>query len=55
MFGGVNLELQQLKTILNTAVRWVHLRESPAKGVKPLRLPDKEPPYMNRDQVAKLY
>lgn len=54
-FGTVNLELAQLKAILNTAIRWGHLHENPAKGVKPLRLPEKEPPFLTRDQVAKLY
>ena len=51
----VNRELQQLKAILYTALRWNHLKENPAKGVKPLRLPEKEPPYLTRDQVAPLY
>ena len=36
-FGSVNLELRLLKAILNTAVRWGYLKESPAAGVKPLR------------------
>jgi len=54
-FGTVNLELAQLKAILNAAVRWGYLMENPAKGVRPLRLPEKEPPFMTRDQVARLY
>ena len=52
---SVNLELRQLKAILNTAVRWGYLKESPVTGTKPLRIPEKEPPYLTRDQVATLY
>ncbi|MBI2951236.1 site-specific integrase [bacterium] len=54
-FSTVNLELGQLKTVLNAAIRWGYLGENPAKGVKPLRLPEKEPPYLTRDQIASLY
>jgi integrase len=54
-FSSVNLLLQRLKTILNTAVRWGYLKESPARNVKPLRVPEKEPLYLTREQVAKLY
>ena len=54
-FSTVNLELQHLTTILNSAVTWGHLKESPAKGVKRLRIPEKEPSYLTRDQVAALF
>ena len=54
-FTTVNLHLRRLKAVFNTAVRWHYLQESPARKVKPLRLPEKEPPYMDRDQIARLY
>jgi len=51
----VNNELRRLKALLNAAVRWDYLKDSPARGVKPLPLPEKEPPYMTQDQVSELY
>ena len=53
--GTVNLELILLGAILNAAVTWGYLKENPAKNVKPFRIPEKEPPYLTRDQVAALY
>ena len=49
--GTVNLQIQHLKTIFNAAVRWGYLKTSPAE-VKKLRLPQKEPGYLTRDQAA---
>ena len=51
-FNTVNLELQQIGTILNTAVRWGYLKESPAKGVKLLRVPEKKPPYLTHSATT---
>ena len=51
----VNKELQRLKALLYAAVRWDYLKESPARSVKPLPVPEKEPPYLTRDQVSALY
>ena len=53
--GTVNFELTHLKTLFNAAIRWGHLKESPAREVKLLRMPEKEPPYLTRDQIAALY
>ena len=54
-FGTVNNDLRQLKTVFSTAIRWGYIKENPTKQVKPIRLPEREPPYLTRPQVAKLY
>ena len=54
-FNTVNLELVLLGAIFNSAVTWGYLRENPVKLVKPLRVPEKEPPYMTRDEASRLY
>ena len=51
----VNLELVLLRSILNAAVTQGYLRENPAKAVSPIRIPEKEPRYLTRDQVSRLY
>jgi integrase len=51
----VNLELVLLGSILNAAVTRGYLKENPAKSIPPIRIPEKEPRYLTRDQVAKLY
>jgi len=38
----VNLELEGLKTMLNLAIKWDYLKESPMKHVKPLKVDDKK-------------
>jgi integrase len=46
------LLLQHLKHILNAAVRWNYLKESPARTVKTPNSPEREPRYFNRDELA---
>jgi len=50
----VNTELQQIKTMMNCGVRWGYLHESPARGIKGIRVAEKEPPCITREQVAAL-
>ena len=54
-FTTVNLELQQLGTILGSAVTWGYLKDNPAREVKRLRIPEREPTYLTREQIALLY
>ena len=54
-FSTVNQELVLLSAIFKSAVTRGYVKENPVKQVKPLRLPEKEPPFMTREQVAKLY
>ena len=46
------LLLQHLKHILNAAVRWNYLKESPARTVKTPNPPEREPRYFDRDELA---
>ena len=39
----VNLELEGIKTMLNLAIKWDYLKDSPMKRVKPLKVDDKKP------------
>lgn len=39
----VNLELEGIKTMINLAVKWDYLKDSPMKRVKPLKVDDKKP------------
>jgi integrase len=52
--SSVNLLLQHLKHILNAAVRWNYLKESPGRTIKPLNVPEREPLYFSRDDLAAL-
>jgi len=50
----VNTELDQIKAMLNAAVRWGYLRTSPAKGVRKIRVVQQEKPFMTPEQVSAL-
>jgi integrase len=50
----VNIELRMLRAAFNTALKWKHLSESPFKGVRFFQVPDKEPPYLSKDEFQKL-
>ena len=50
----VNVELRMLRAAFNTAARWKYLEENPFKGVRFFQLPDREPPYLSREEFQKL-
>ncbi len=50
----VNIELRMLRAAFNTAAKWKYLEENPFKGVRFFQLPDKEPPYLSREEFQKL-
>ena len=50
----VNLELEGIKTMLNLAINWDYLKESPMKRVKPLKVDDKKPfRYLTDDECQR--
>jgi integrase len=51
----VNRELTLIKTLYHTAMKWGYVAGNPAKDIPRLRIPEMEPPYLTRDQVASLY
>ena len=50
----VNIELRCLSHMLNKAVEWNYIRESPYKGVKLLRYEKKPPRFLTKEEVSKL-
>jgi len=50
----VNVELRMLRAAFNTAKKWKYLDENPFKGVRFFQVPDKEPPYLSKDEFQKL-
>ena len=50
----VNIELRMLRAAFNTALKWKYLKENPFQGVRFLPVPDREPPYLSKDEFNKL-
>jgi len=50
----VNIELRCLSHMLNKAVEWNYIRESPFKGVKLIRYEKKPPRFLTKGEVAEL-
>lgn len=50
----VNIELSCLSHMLNKAVEWKYIRESPFKGVKLLKYDKKPPRFLTKKEVRKL-
>lgn len=49
-----NNELANLRAMLNRAVAWGYLRENPARGIKPLRIPKRIPRFLSQEEAARL-
>ena len=52
--SSVNEYLSVLRAMLNLAVKWEQVRESPFKGVKLLKLDAVEPPYLSTEEANRL-
>lgn len=50
----VNIELRCLSHMLNKAVEWGYIRETPFKGVKLLTYEKKPPRFLTKDEVSRL-
>ena len=51
---SVNIDLRTLKASFSTAVRWKMLPESPFKGTKLLRIPERPPRYFTKEEFEQL-
>jgi integrase len=52
--ASVNRELDSIKAIFNKAVEWKHIQESPAKPIKTLKKPLKQPRYLSKEEAIRL-
>jgi len=52
--SSVNVELRHLKAAFSKAVEWGYLQDNPFKAVKLFRLPEGQPSYLKRDELARL-
>lgn len=50
----VNIELRSLKAAFSTAVRWKLISSNPWTGVSMVKIPDKRPSYLSKEDFTKL-
>lgn len=50
----VNVELRMLRSAFNTSRKWKYIEENPFSGVRFFQLPDRDPPYLSKDEFQKL-
>ncbi|MCZ7558514.1 MAG: tyrosine-type recombinase/integrase [Bacteroidia bacterium] len=50
----VNIQLRSLRAIFNLGVRWELMQSNPFTNVKMIRLPERVPVFLTRDQFSKL-
>jgi site-specific recombinase XerD len=51
----VNMEFRALKAAFNCGVRWEFIEENPFAKCSPMRIPEKPPNYLSKDQFNALY
>jgi len=50
----VNMEFSQIRASLTKAVEWKHIPSNPTSGVKKIKVPQKTPRFLSRDEINKL-
>jgi site-specific recombinase XerD len=52
--ASVNRELDSIRAMFNKAIDWEYIIKSPAKYIKPLKKPLKQPRFLDKEEIRRL-